>query len=243
MYCKLCEKEKKLIKAHAIPEAFFRELMDDWRAPKLMTNVKGEYTKKAPIGVYDTGILCTDCEKIFGDWDNYGVRTLLKEKEKFKEIHNGREVVALYLNSFNYKLLKLFFVSALWRASVSSQPFYSKVKLGSYENKAREMILKGNPAPEDVFSVVLSNFVSVTGKDKLARTVMDPFPERWQGVNAYRMYFGRICAYIKVDQRPYPETLRKLVMRAGQPLFIVNRVLETSSDVNAMVAVVKGSSI
>lgn len=30
-----------------------------------------------------------------------------------------------------------------------------------------------------------------------------PFFERWEGVNAYRLYFPHITAFVKVDQRPF----------------------------------------
>ena len=63
--CKSCGQARKLVKAHAIPEAFFRELNNDGMAPIVITNRPGEFSKRAPIGIYDKTILCSDCESLF----------------------------------------------------------------------------------------------------------------------------------------------------------------------------------
>jgi len=240
MSCSLCGKEKKLIKAHAIPEAFFRLLRKGETPPKLMTNIAGIYPKKAPIGVYDTGILCEECEKGFQEWDDYAIRVLVNELDTFKPISDGQKTVAYYLEKYDYKKLKLFFISVLWRASVSTQVFYEKVNLGPWEDAAKNHILNENPGSEHEFSTLLSLFISKAGRDKLARTMMDPYRERWEHVNAYRVYFAGIVAYIKVDKRQLPNSLSKLMLKDANPLHIVCRDLESSNDVNAMIAVVKG---
>jgi hypothetical protein len=54
MKCKLCGVDKKLVKAHIIPEAFFKPLRSGKNAPLLIR--PGDYVKRAPIGVYDKTI-------------------------------------------------------------------------------------------------------------------------------------------------------------------------------------------
>lgn len=240
MECRLCKKEKKLIKAHTIPEAFFRLLRKGETPPKLMTNIAGIHPKKSPIGVYDTEILCRECEDKFESWDDYGIRLLINELDTFKPIKDGSEIVAYYQDKYDYEKLKLFFISILWRASVSTQSFYSKVHLGPWEEIAKEHILNKNPGNEYEFSTVLSLFISKSGRDKLAKTMLDPYKERWGHVNAYRVYLAGVVAYIKVDKLHLPNTLSPLMLRKGELLHIVCRDLESSHDVKAMIAVVKG---
>ena len=240
MECRLCEKEKKLIKAHAIPEAFFRLLRKGETPPKLMTNIAGIHPKKSPIGVYDTGILCRECEDKFESWDDYGIKVLINEIDTFKPIKDGSEIVAYYQDKYDYEKLKLFFISILWRASVSTQSFYSKVNLGPWEEIAKKHILDENSGNGHEFSTVLSLFISKSGRDKLAKTMLDPYMERWEHVNAYRVYLAGVVAYIKVDKRHLPNSLSPLILRKGKPLHIVCRDFESSNDVKAMMAVVKG---
>ena len=79
MTCCYCRQDKKLIKAHIIPEGFFRRLREEQNPPMMLTNTAGEYPKKMPIGVYDKNILCDECEKIFGVWDEYAQQLLTDE--------------------------------------------------------------------------------------------------------------------------------------------------------------------
>jgi hypothetical protein len=67
-----CYRDVKLIKAHAIPEAFFVGLRHEQNPPRIITDNSGVFPKKAPIGVYDNGILCRDCEDRFQNVDDYG---------------------------------------------------------------------------------------------------------------------------------------------------------------------------
>lgn len=78
MSCRGCGKETKLIKAHIIAESFFRGLRDGQKVPKIHSTTEGVHPKKAPIGVYDMGILCNDCEQKFQTLDDYGYHVLIK---------------------------------------------------------------------------------------------------------------------------------------------------------------------
>ena len=142
MKCHLCLEERKLIKAHIIPESFFLPLRSSKRAPEIHSNIDGEYPKKSPIGIYDKSILCSECDSLIGDWDNYAQQLLLKDFTEDLAVHGGAKKVAYKIDSFNYHKLKLFFVSVLWRASISNHYFYRRVKLGPYQSVARKMILE-----------------------------------------------------------------------------------------------------
>jgi hypothetical protein len=75
----LCCHEKKLIKAHVIPEKFFTPLRSEKKSPILCSNTEGKYPKRSPIGIYDSSILCSKCDNYIGNWDNYAQQLLLKE--------------------------------------------------------------------------------------------------------------------------------------------------------------------
>jgi hypothetical protein len=68
--CKLCGSEADLIKAHVIPKRFW-EIDETRPRPRIVTNIKGIYPKRIPIGVYDQTIVCENCERGFGDYDSY----------------------------------------------------------------------------------------------------------------------------------------------------------------------------
>lgn len=235
--CRFCGQERKLVEAHIIPEGFFRRLRDNQDPPRLLTNKEGEYPKKAPIGVYDPSILCGECEPSFGDWDNYAQQFLGEEPGGGQPIYDGNQLVAYKVLEYDYVNLKLFFISLLWRASVSSHPFYKKVKLGPYEEESKQLIEQRNPGIENDFSVTLAKF-----DHPLGSSILDPHPDRWDNVNYYRFYLGGYVAYIKVDKRKAPKPFVDFMLTPVPPLYIICRNLEKSKEWPLMHEIVKAAN-
>lgn len=234
MTCCYCRQDKKLIKAHIIPEGFFRRLREGQNPLKMLTNIAGEYPKKMPIGVYDKNILCDECEKIFGVWDEYAQQLLTDEPLHGEPILYGTQCIGWRVTEYDYTLLKLFFISLLWRASVSKQNFYQKVNLGSFEEKAKELIAQKNPGTSDEFGVTLAKF-----DHPLSSSMLDPHLERIGGVNYYRLYLAGYVAYIKVDKRKAPKPLLDFLLKEGQPLIIISRDFSNSAELQLIHNIVK----
>lgn len=103
MKCQYCGEDKKLIKAHIIPESFFKPLRaDNGDVPYLMTDLQGEFPKKSPIGVYDKTILCRDCEDQFAQWDEYGFKTLVDGEKQLKPLYD-QQADGVYIAAGRYR--------------------------------------------------------------------------------------------------------------------------------------------
>jgi len=185
--------------------------------------------------------LCASCEQRFGDFDHYGIEVLLKRIDQlFHPISFEGQVIAYQAADLDQKLLLQFLLSTLWRASVSTHLFYKRVTLGPYEELLRNMILGPEKEVPKVFAAVLSRWDPQEEQyRKLKGCMMDPFRERWDGVNAFRMYFGPVVAYIKTDQRDFREPLNHLALMAYPTTNIIARSLNESSDLAAMIKTVK----
>jgi hypothetical protein len=231
--CRFCGLDKKLIKAHVIPEAFFRRLRDGQDPPRMLTSKEGEYPKRMPIGEYDPDMLCDDCERQFGEWDGYAQELLGEEPKDSSPIVVDGETVAYEIKEYNYRLLKLFFISLLWRASVSVRPFYARISVGTYEEAAKNLIEIRDPGSEYEFSVLIGKFDHPIGK-----TILDPHRDRYDGVNYCRFYLGSYVVYIKTDQRRNPEPFPALIMKPGQPLYIIGRDILKSKELPVLVRMV-----
>lgn len=203
----------------------------------MVSNVIGAFPKRAPIGVYDAETLCGDCEISFGECDGYGAAIFLSAFEnKFAPIAHGDELFGFQSSDVNKSLLMKFLLSVLWRASVSSQAFYNRVRLGQFEALAKQTLLSSTETPA-VFDAVLSRWSDI-GQSNGAEGLMCPFQERWKGINAYRFYLSPIVAYIKVDKRPFPDELRALGLQVDDGITkIVARGFEHSKDRSAFVRV------
>ena len=242
MLCRLCGNPGKFVKAHAIPEAFFRVLRAEGETPLIVSNTANTFPKRSPIGVYDEGILCDQCEPLFDHIDDYGSQVLLNRfHEFFQPLIHADKTVAFQATDVDQKLLLRFLIATLWRASVSTHIFYKRVSLGPFEDVARRVILSPQDSIPEEFSAVLSRWTSEEAHRYATTGLMNPFREKWGGVNAYRVSFGEVVSYIKVDSRPLPSTLRDLSLLAQPTVTLVARDFSKSKDFAAMVHTAKQS--
>lgn len=232
--CMLCLQQHNFIKAHAIPEAFFREMRVVGEKSLLVSGQPGQFPKNSPIGVYDEKVLCDDCERSFDKIDAYGIDVLLKKfDESFHPLQRDGKTAGFESASVDPSRLLQFLVAILWRASVSSHPFYSKVNLGPHEPFARAAANAHGTELSPVFDAVLSRW-SDEGDHVPTTAMLNPGREKWFGVNAYRLYLGKTIAYVKVDARPFPSELKAVSLRTAPPVFVVSRALSESKDLRAM---------
>ena len=218
MICRGCGNDEKLVKAHIIPESFFVGLRDGEKPTKIISNTPGVYPKKSYIGVYDENILCRKCEDQFNDLDNYGCRVLIQNESQHEKLHQNGKLVGYRINDIDYEKLKLFFISVLWRASISTIYFYKDIDLGPLENKAKTIIWNRTIPNIHEFSFVLAKF----DDDGAGRTILNPHPERWFGANYYRLYLYGWILYIKADSQKTPEKYAKFLPE-GNSLIVVSR--------------------
>ena len=212
-------------------------MRDGERPPQLLGQKEGEYPKKAPIGVYDKEILCEKCEGIFGIWDDYAQSILKDEPTGSTPSLSGNEKVGYEIQQFDYSKIKLFFVSLLWRASVSKHSFYSRIDIGPYGAKAKIMIEENAPGSDEEFGVVLAKF-----DHPLGETILDPHREKIQNVNYCRFYLGSYVAYIKVDKQRAPLPYRDFQIREDGPMYIIARDLERSKELPLMKKIAKAAN-
>lgn len=212
MICKLCDKEKKLIKSHIIPESFYR---DAYTKNEGIMVRKDDHSKRLPIGVYDKEIVCADCEKTFQKWDDYGYKffnEILTSSGKIIEV-KGKSIGLLFDN-IKYDELKLFLMSVLWRAAVSGDGFFDQISLGGHERTLKDKILSADPGKPQEFAVLFFKF-DLSKYDVLH----PPFRTRLDnGINGYRLFFFNAEIFIKVDRQNMQYD--RLILTPNQPLIV-----------------------
>jgi hypothetical protein len=226
--CCLCGLEKQLIKAHIIPRKLYEPIREasideppSNQVPRIYVVGTKQKPKQSQSGIYDSSILCRECDgDLIGVWDNYGQTFLLSPS--FAENYladNVGKFAAYRVKEFDYKQIKLFFMSILWRAAITSDQFFSQIKLGSWEEKLRKMILAQDPGNENDFSIVLFKY-----EGALNEIMQNPTKQKQDGVNYYRFRFPKYGFLIKVDQRSFHPKLFPFVITPNQQLLI--RVME-----------------
>ena len=141
-YCKYCGIEKELCGAHIIPKAFYHIHDHSYIGLSSKGSIDLVHFQS---GLKDYNILCSECDRLLGKYDQYAAdilkNKLLNHPMLPKEYsHKKVQLYLLTKNDFDYLKLRKFFISLVWRASISK---ICNVSLGQYENIALE-ILKGN---------------------------------------------------------------------------------------------------
>ncbi|KAF1082710.1 MAG: hypothetical protein GQF41_0477 [Candidatus Rifleibacterium amylolyticum] len=236
MICKLCDQTKALIKAHCIPKAFFVTLKDDVKEPLLIVKKGDKHTKRSQIGVYDKKILCSECEKVFQEWDDYGQKILIKERGKAQKLMVGSFPVLKFEN-VDYAKLKMFVISVFWRAGISNEPYYEKITLGPFEQKLRNMIKNADPGEPEDFSFLLFCL-----KETNPKVAVSPQFAVYDRVNYVVFFLDKYILRIKSDSRSSPRCFQHLTFQPGDDLYVPQRDLFREINKKEVVKMVKSTT-
>lgn len=220
--CKFCNKEKPLVKSHVIPRSFYEISIFKEKAPNKTLSILSDYDHnnpiKRPVGIYDTKLFCSFCEKKFMIYDDYAFKLLNEQKSNRKILNDQKgEMDVQYYESYDYQKLKLFFMSVLLRASLSEDFFFQKVDVGPFINELREAIDNNDPESVDDFSVLLAYYNNI----ERSPIIFPPEKKRIDNVNYYFFHIGRVIFYIKVDKRKTPSTLESIAIKPGDKLYLL----------------------
>ncbi len=196
--CKLCLLEQPLMdKSHIIPAFMFDSLHQKGTqiykfAPAELLGGNGRITE-LPSGEYEEGILCSRCDnEIIGGYElyahkaMYGKEVVDNDHPEFADRITEQGVKFRKCQNLHYKEFKLFLLSILWKASISTRDIFREVNLGPYEDVIREMILNGDPKEDDKFPILIvswlndnfttSDLVGEPGVNKKQKGVRYVFP-------------------------------------------------------------------
>lgn len=219
--CKLCGEDTKLVNAHVIPRSFFE--IDAGALPKVLSNKQEAHSKRTPVGIYDSELLCVPCERRFSSWDGYGNQILLRDRGEFTPLDGSSDPIGYERSSLDCRRLNEFLLSVLWRASASGHYFYSKVNLGPHESRVREILFGDERGAPNPYETILAKFPRSYG-------MLDPHMTRLKDINFVQMYLAEYVAYMKVDQRPTPGFLRDFVLAGSGPVVLLGRSPSRGKD-------------
>ena len=219
--CKLTGVRGPGVKAHIIPRSFYDfDKMD--HKPAKVIHLAGEKTRvsNSPVGEYDATIVTAEGEAYFSEPDAYACECLVRRGQNANLYHDGVSPLCIEIADFDYPKLKMFFLSLLWRAGVTSRPLFRHVELGPHEERIRQMILAKDPGDSHAYSVILGIHRDTP---PYGLPMLEPEPHCDDtGTRFYRFSLGHLIACIKVDQQPYGPMWEDFVLSPNAPLrFII----------------------
>ncbi|NUO76109.1 MAG: hypothetical protein HOQ32_08855 [Lysobacter sp.] len=205
--CGLCLQPAQLVKSHIIAKSLmFLDEAPDKPLVVLSNVANAQPVSRSPAGVWSR-ILCSSCEDSFKSDDDF----LLRFVQEMKSAPTTANGAATDLSGFDLEKLRRAILSVLFRAHLSDHEIFHKVDIGTthYESLRTFLLARFGDCPS-VFAVFLRHLPMTMG-----RALFDPFPEKWGGVRAYRLYLPYVTAMIKVDQRTMPHPWPRFALVTG----------------------------
>lgn len=133
--CKLCETEAPLAQSHIIPEFLCAATLDEKR--QNVHFVPGRTRESIRQSGPWERLLCVPCERILNQYETPTAAWIRSAREKVKQ-NEGKRLVGV---PCDYRTLKLFIMSLIWRCAVAK----SGIELGPHKERMRRALVDGEP--------------------------------------------------------------------------------------------------
>ena len=137
--CRYCNLEKTLIDSHIIPKSFY--VLKTQGCYTTIDCKKWELDKVHGQNGFKEPLLCAECDNKLGILDRYAKYFLyIQVPNAPLQYAEDLPLIPFYFlgaNSFNFTLLRRFFISLLWRACICTK---IPVSLGHYEDIALHIL-------------------------------------------------------------------------------------------------------
>ena len=199
--CHLCQRFELLRRSHIVPEFFYRQMYDE-KHRALVIDTKTDASRLIQKGIREE-LLCHDCEQFLND--RY-------EQPFLREWRDGDMVPQqLFPGQFHrvrvdYARVKLFLLSVLFRADVSSLSTFGSVTLGPHRERLRQMILGEDPGSPTEYNILPC--VAADDDGSVFHTVGSPASYRIKGRRGYAFLFGGFEWIFFVTGNPVPQVER-----------------------------------
>lgn len=216
MACRLCKKDRPLSKSHIFPEWLYEPLYDDKHRFFVLSTDVNKRRGTRPKGIYEK-LFCDECEQQFSKVEGYA-RDVFYELS-LKVVEDNRAVV---FSGLQYHHFKLFQMSLLWRASITSRPEVHRINLGPHTERIRKMLFENNPGDIHEYGSIL--MLPALGQELMQQFVYPPerLPTKIDGHSAYRAVFGGLLWLFIVSHHSYRIPHEVFISKNGNlPIFKV----------------------
>lgn len=142
-------------------------------------------------------LLCAKCENQIGHYEDYARKALFAPNCPIYEPN----VPLAELGNLEYRPLKLFQMSILWRMAVTSDFYYMNVDLGKHEEKLRQSLLDEDPCEVWRYGTTLTTIINEQGKVDIG--MMSPSAkEKYE--NQFRYVFAMTGMYWEIYVLTHP---------------------------------------
>ena len=194
--CKLCGCEDQTFpKSHIIPKFMYKNIKNEKSQIFRIRMPDGKRLRPIFDGIYEKPLLCELCEKKISKWESYAEKVLYGSTHI--NVPTAKPVPGTSyqeVSGIDYRTFKLFLLSILWRANVSSNNFFNEVDLGNRHSEViQEMLLNEDAGEEEKYPIVM-----IIPKGSIGSSVGVLQPYKSRGRNNVTRYIFPICEAIYV---------------------------------------------
>ena len=209
--CRLCMKAEKLCRSHIIPEFLYTILYDEFHRFIELTDVQKGIARQPQKG-HREHLLCAGCETKINRYEKHARRLFVDELPplipRSKRVRRHPRL--------DYNLAKLFFLSVLWRASISSLKIFKHVSLGPHEEKVRGMLESGEAGAALEYPVAI-HALYMDG-EHFRDFMVEPTYMRVEGRRCYRLVLMGFVVLIHVDSASIQGAPARCAMSPDRPI-------------------------
>lgn len=226
--CKLCQKAAKLRDSHVIPEFCYSPIYDEKHRFNVVGNVRSTRQRNLQRGLREY-LLCGPCEQKIGNWETYVSHIF----NGIVKVSGSRSGETISLGGLQYAPLKLFLVSLLWRAGISTLPLFRETKLGEHELILRNMVLAEDPGAPEFYGC---HVYSVTLRGRRVAALYGPQPCHVNDSLAYRLLVGGFLLIYFVSAGPVCSQISSRFLTRIGSLVIEEKEMHEIPLLNALAA-------
>lgn len=212
--CRLCQKDRVLRNSHVVPEFLYSDLYNNKHQMMGVHGLgsKGWEVQQKGLREY---LFCDACEQHFNERFEKPFRRAWIKNCPLLDPWDADDVHWIQVN---YADFKLFHLSVLFRAGVSSLPTFSEVSLGLHEDRLRRMLLNVNPGAAEQYPIFGYAVIHHRTK-RIVQMVSKAQANKFGGRRCYGFMYGGVQWWIGVASDTNHE-LQQVALRAdGQMPF------------------------
>ena len=192
--CRLCHRDRTLRNSHIVPEFLYDDLYNDNHQIMGINGLGNRGWKPLQKGIREY-LLCDECERHFNDKIEKPFRAQWVEAAPLPKIFGLNDV---HWCQFDYATFKLFHLSVLFRAGVSSLPTFAAVTLGPHEEKLRKMLCTVSPG--ESWSYPIFGYAIVHHDSRhIVPMVTQAERSSYNGHRCYGMAYGGVHWWVSVS--------------------------------------------
>lgn len=224
MACALCLIDKDLRDSHIIPEFMYQSLYDEIHRFHVLSNDASERNQKFQKGLREK-LLCGDCEQYLGRYERYVSLLVGGELDLEYEAHGRLAVV----RKVDYKALRMFQLSILWRAGASTLPFFSQITLGPHQERLRLLLRSDKQGIPWQYGCLM---FALLHEDQIQKDlIVQPTSTKVDNVFGYRFVFGGFVWVYMVGSHRSTKHLETASLDPAGELRILKTDLASATDI------------